>query len=195
MKMLDKDVLFKFKLRYPWKKTLMGGDAITISLFLLAFFLSWYSFIYRSNPPKYDWFWLSFVSYVLILVGLDLAMRYILIHGDKIKAPIEVWVTEEGWGFRKGMRSREFGFRNIARVRHIMNDEKVMIDVDYREKVGTEIGWRMAFRRKDEFASNEDYHKFVKEKWIHMAKFVIERIKYYNPDVEIIEEDRRRKYR
>jgi len=191
--MTDK-VLYQFTLPYPWKKTLLGIYVITIGVYILIILLAWNTFIRLKNPPHWYSFWSSLVEIGVILLIIGLVMRYVLIHLDKIKAPIEVWITEDGYHYRKGNYHTIWRFDNIKRVKVIMDDKKLLIITDYREKIGTQIGWQTGFKRKNELA-DIDYREFIEKRWMPMMKIILDKIKEYSPGVEVIIEDRRRKYR
>ena len=189
----NEEVLYRFTLPYPWKKTLSGIKWITVGI--LAVLLP--IFIYQ------DWKrgaltsifnMLGYVVLILIMAGIYFLMRYALIHGDKIKAPIEVWITSEEYHYKKGNYHTVWRFDNIKKVKVIMDDNKLLIITDYKEKVGTMIGWQTGFKRSNELA-DLDYGKFIKEKWMPLMNIVLERIKEYSPDAVIEIYDRRKKYR
>ena len=183
----DEDVLYRFTLPYPWKRTLNGIYWITFGMFIISIALSWHAFVYTEHPPHWTSFYLSIFSFALILTGIALLMRYALIHGDKIKAPIKVTVTQENAYWEKGRARFEFYLTGIRDVKIEVDDKKAMIDVNYIEPMGSSQGWRIKFRRKDEFSRNEDYHNFVKETFPEFANVVKERIRQLNPDVKIKE--------
>ena len=191
--MEDEKILYRFTLPYPWKKTLGGIKWITIGILIVLLPI----FIYQ------DWKRgalasifniLGYVVLILIMMGIYFLMRYVLIHGDKIKAPIEVWITPEGYHYRKGNYHTVWRFDNIKRVKVVMDDNKLLIITDYKEKEGTMIGWQTGFKRKNELA-DIDYRKFIEERWKPLMRLILNRIKQYNPDVEIEIVDRRKKYR
>ena len=191
----DEDVLYRFTLPYPWKRTLNGIYWITFGMFIIYIALSWHAFVYTEHPSHWTSFYLSIFSFVLILTGIALLMRYVLIHGDKIKAPIEVTVTSERVYWEKGRSNLEFYLTGISDVKIEVDDKKAMIDVNYIEPVGSSQGWRLKFRRKDEFSSNKDYYNFVKETFPEFAKVVRERVRQLNSNIIIKVEDRRKKYK
>jgi len=189
----DEKILYQFEIPYPWKKLIRGLFLLTI--FIMACILPIFAIQdYYSGRLFTTASVIGFPLIILIAFGLYLAMRYILIHGDKIKTPIRVTVTPEKVYWEKARGKLKFYLYAVKDLHILVNDKKAMIDVNYREMIGTSQGWRLQFRRADEFSSNEDFHRFVKETFPRLKEVVKRRITELNPDVTIIEEDKRRKY-
>ena len=109
-----------------------GGYLLTLPLYILSIFFGWYTYIYRKNPPQFIDFWEIVLMSFAILTGINLLMRYALIHGDKIKTPIKVTVTPENVYWEKGRAKYEFYLTGIRDVKIEIDDKKAMIDVNYR---------------------------------------------------------------
>ena len=192
---MDREVKYRFVISYPWKKMLRNVDlsVIVIVFLVLAYDTYYYFYLY----PQYNK--TSWITDILLGVGIGICLillfRYVSIKLDKIKAPIEVMVTEDKVYWVKGSKKLEMYLTNIKDAYIFVNDKKAMIDVNYREMVGTSQGWRLQFRRRDEFSSNEEYQRFVREVFPKLKEVVKTQMTKLNPGVEIRDEDRRRKYR
>ena len=191
---MENEVLYQFEIPYPWKRTLNGIYWITFGMFLVSIFLSWHAFVYTEHPPHWTSFYLSIFSFALILTGLALVMRYLLIHADKIKTPIRVWLTPYEIHFRKGRIKMDFSMQGLKSVRLILNDKIVMLETNYEKDEDWKKGWKVAFKRKNELAET-DYRKFIEKTFLPFAELVIKRLKELNPEINVVKEDRRKRYR
>ena len=192
---MSNKVLYSMKIPYPWKKTVYTPWFLTLPIFIILFVFTTYEYFYvHTEWNKVNWI-LGSIFIFSLYFGLNGLMRYILIHGDKIKAPIEVMVKEISIVWKKGPRRQEFALAPIKDITFLLTDRKVKIDANYSEKVGTLLGWMMQFRVHSELNDYEDYRKFLKEIYPEFKRVLIEQIKKLNPNVEIKEEDRRKKYR
>ena len=189
-------VIYEMTLPYPWKKLLRGGYLLTSPLIILSIIFSWYEFIHKRQPPQMlDFYELVIIS-VLVIVGLNILMRYLLIHGDKIKEPIRYKITNNiVTSYRGSYLIRENPLYGIREVKIVVNDKKALIDVTYTEPRGTELGWIIQFIANSTFEKREDYKAFLRDKFPEFKKILLERIRELNPNVKITEIDERKKMR
>ena len=140
----------------------------------------------------------EFVNAVIIVVSiafvLTLVMRYLLIHVDKIQAPIKVSIKEDVIRWEKGERGIEFPLAPISKLQFLITDKMMRVSADLKERVpGVGVWWRFSFKVHNEFDKKDDYRRFLKEIYPEFKEKLSERVKYLNPNVKIIEKDERRK--
>jgi len=190
---MTEKILYQFTLPYPWKKTLLGIYLITIGVYASLSVIFVYQDIQSGNIFKAS-FIAGYLILGLIMFGIAMAMRYILIHLDKIKAPIEVWVDEYEVHFRKGRAKMDFSMEGLKSVRVVLDDKMVMLETNYEKDEDWEKGWKVAFKRKNELEL-VDYKEFIERTFLPFTEVIIRRLKELNPGIKVVKEDRRKKYR
>jgi len=187
--------LYELTLEYPWKSLLRGIYGLAVlSVIMVIAIPAWAYFVNHSATRT------EFVNAVIIVVSiafvLTLVMRYLLIHGDKIKEPIRYKIANNiVTSYRGSYLIRENPLYGIREVKIVVNDKKALIDVTYTEPRGTELGWIIQFIANSTFEKREDYKAFLRDKFPEFKKILLERIRELNPDVKITEIDERRKMR
>jgi len=190
----DTKVLFKFTLPYPWKKLLNGLSIVSLPVVIILFiFITYYYFYLHPNSDKIGWV-ISTILIFSIYIAIDVAQRYVLIHLDKIKAPIEVWADEYEVHFKKGRAKMDFSMEGLKSVRVVLDDKMVMLETNYEKDSDWEKGWKVAFKRNNELEL-VDYKEFIEKTFLPFTEVVIRRLKELNPGIRVVKEDRRKKYR
>jgi|GEM_PF-1801758 len=190
----DEKILYQFEIPYPWKKLIRGGFLVTSPIFFLSIVFGWYQFIFK--PPSPDYFVAALIVALtgVLYIGLNLLMRYALIHADKIKEPIKVWATPYEVHFRKGNIKKDFSIEYLKTARVALTDKIVMLETNYEKDEDWKKGWKVAFKRNNEL-QDTDYREFINETFLPFTEIVIDRLKEINPDIRITRTDERRKYR
>jgi len=185
--------LYELTLEYPWKSLLRGIYGLAVlSVIMVIAIPAWAYFVNHSATRT------EFVNAVIIVVSiafvLTLVMRYLLIHVDKIQAPIKVSIKEDVIRWEKGERGIEFPLAPISKLQFLITDKMMRVSADLKERVpGVGVWWRFSFKVHNEFDKKDDYRRFLKEIYPEFKEKLSERVKYLNPNVKIIEKDERRK--
>ena len=185
--------LYELTLEYPWKSLLRGIYGLAVlSVIMVIAIPAWAYFVNHSATRT------EFVNAVIIVVSiafvLTLVMRYLLIHVDKIQAPIKVSIKEDVIRWEKGERGIEFPLAPISKLQFLITDKMMRVSADLKERVpGVGVWWRFSFRVHNEFDKKDDYRRFLEEIYPEFKEKLSERVKYLNPNVKIIEKDERRK--
>jgi|GEM_PF-3385793 len=188
----DDDVLMHFVVPYDWKSTLRGLFWINIGL--LAFFTGglllfiWSGILYMDQQATIC----TILGYIII-IAIYVVIRHVTVKYDKIKEPMKVWVKKDKFIFKKGNFELVRGYDNIGKVEVIINDKTVLMKNRYIFDKGDEIGWNYGFKRGN--VGNENYKEVVEKYFIPSVKIMIEKIKEQNPNVQVIWNDTRKRYR
>ena len=189
----EKSVLYKLELKYPWRKLLRGIYILTVATWFLMFAIpAWAYYVWHSVSTTF--FINSIILLTVLYLVLTYIMRYLLIHVDKIQAPIKVSIKEDVIRWEKGERGIEFPLAPISKLQFLITDKMMRVSADLKERVpGVGVWWRFSFRVHNEFDKKDDYRRFLEEIYPEFKEKLSERVKYLNPNVKIIEKDERRK--
>ena len=189
----EKSVLYKLELKYPWRKLLRGIYILTVATWFLMFAIpAWAYYVWHSVSTTF--FINSIILLTVLYLVLTYIMRYLLIHVDKIQAPIKVKVTPEMVYYEKGRYKKEFCMDGLKTAKIYIDDKIAYIETNYEKDSEWYKGWRLGFKRKNELA-NVNYKEFINNTFLPMVDIIVERLKDLNPQIKIDMYDNRRRYR
>ncbi len=185
----DDDVLMHFVIPYDWKRTLRGLFWINIGIIALYIFMVSISIITGILAFRP----ICVVIPILIFIAIYLLIRYTTVKYDKIKEPIRVWIKKDRFVYKTNYNFTGL-FYNIKKVQVTINDKITKLQVWYTQKdKDGNIGWIYGLKRDN--VEKGKYKEYIEKYWIPSMKLILERIKTYNPNVEISWSDTRKKYR
>ena len=89
----------------------------------------------------------------------------------------------------------EFSMVGLKSVREIITDKIAMIETNYERDEDWEKGWKVEFKRENLDEKIISYKDFIAQRFEPFADVVIKRLKELNPNINVVKEDKRKRYR
>ena len=190
----ENKVIYKFKVEYDWQGTVRGFFWLNIGVATFGTILyTLLSLMGKVSTLEEDP--VGFIGFLVFVwaffIGLSFLLKHLYLKDPNVKPPIEVTVYEDKVHVKKGEIEFDQRFWDLVKLVIKMNDNKVAI-YGYADRW---TRWQFGFRRTVEFHSNEEFHRFIKETFIPIKEYIKKRVKEMNPGIEIVETDKRKKYR
>jgi len=187
------DVLMHFVVPYDWKSTLRGLFWINIGL--LAFFTGglllfiWSGILYMDQQATIC----TILGYIII-IAIYVVIRHVTVKYDEVKARREIIVKRDVFIFRKGNMKVEVPYTKTDRLKINISDKKVLIEGELYIPINGRDYWCWKLPR-DTLPPDVDYKAFIETRVLPFVDLIISRLKEEKPNVQVIWNDTRKRYR